>query len=202
PCSSRSAAGASASISPARRSLRPSARRRRSPRCSCGSITLRRSSCSAQSSRHASARRARRRGRLSQSCGRWPDMRRRDKWLWSLAIVVVVLVAARAALPSVLKDEVNRRLKLLPQYDGHVEDVDVALWRGAYSVNGVRLVKTGVKSSTRFFEGDRIDFSVEWKSLLHGRIVAECAMWRPNLNLVRAESKEASQLGQGVDWAG
>jgi hypothetical protein len=27
-------------------------------------------------------------------------MRRRDKVLWSLAVVVVVLVAARAALPS------------------------------------------------------------------------------------------------------
>ena len=129
-------------------------------------------------------------------------MRRRDKWLWSLAIVVVVLVAARVALPNVLKDEVNRRLKLLPQYEGQVEDVDIALWRGAYSVNGVRLVKRGVKSSTPFFEGDRIDFSVEWKSLLHGRIVAECAMWRPNLNLVRAETKEASQLGQGVNWGG
>jgi hypothetical protein len=129
-------------------------------------------------------------------------MRRRDKWLWALAIVVAVLVAARAALPYVLKDEVNRRLMALPHYDGHVEDVDVALWRGAYSVNGVRLVKTGAKSSTPFFNGDRIDFSVEWKSLLHGRIVAECAMWRPNLNLVRAESKEASQLGQGVNWGG
>src|SRR5262245_4215150 len=98
-----------------------------------------------------------------------------------LAIVAAVLIAARIALPYWMKDEVNRRLMLLPNYDGHVEDVDVALWRGAYRVEGVRIVKTGVKSSTPFFDGDRVDFSVEWNSLLHGRIVAECAMWRPNL---------------------
>jgi hypothetical protein len=129
-------------------------------------------------------------------------MRPRDRWLWSLAVVVVLLVAARVALPYVLKDEVNKRLMALPHYDGQVEDVDLALWRGAYRIKGVRLVKTGVKSATPFFDGDRVDFSVQWKSLLHGRIVAECALWRPNLNLVRAESKEGSQLGQGVNWAG
>jgi uncharacterized protein DUF748 len=129
-------------------------------------------------------------------------MRARDKWLWSIAAVVVLLVAARVALPYVLKDEVNRRLMALPNYDGHVADVDVALWRGAYRVEGVRLVKTGAKSPTPFFDGDRIDFSVEWKSLLHGRIVAECEMWRPNVNLVRAQTEAESQLGQGVNWAG
>jgi hypothetical protein len=129
-------------------------------------------------------------------------MRRRDKVLWSLAVVVVVLVAARAALPFWLRDEVNRHLQEMPDYDGQVADVDVSLWRGAYRVEGLRLVKTGAKSSTPFLDSEAIDFSVEWKSLLHGRIVAECVMWRPDLNLVQAESKENSQLGQGLNWAG
>lgn len=129
-------------------------------------------------------------------------MRTRDKWLWSFAIVVVALVAARAALPYWLRDEVNRHLAAMPHYDGRVADVDVSLLRGAYRVEGLRLVKTGVKSSTPFLDSEAVDFSVEWRSLLHGRIVAECVMWRPDLNLVRAESKEDSQLGQGVNWGG
>jgi len=129
-------------------------------------------------------------------------MRTRDKWLWSLGIVVVALLAARAALPYWLRDEVNRHLAEMPHYDGRVADVDVSLLRGAYRVEGLRLVKTGVKSSTPFLDSEAVDFSVEWRSLLHGRIVAECVMWRPDLNLVSAESKEDSQLGQGVNWGG
>ncbi len=134
--------------------------------------------------------------------GRSPDMAVRYKVLWVVGILVLVLVAARLALPSMLKDQLNKRLAALPNYDGHVEDVDIALWRGAYSVEGVVIEKTGVKSATRFFEGDRVDLSVEWKSLLRGRIVAECELFNPRLNLVRAESEGASQLGKGVNWGG
>lgn len=127
----------------------------------------------------------------------------RYRVLWVVLAVAVLLVAARIALPHVLKDQVNKRLMAMPNYDGHVEAVDVALWRGAYRIEGVTILKTGAeKSPTPFFEGDRIDFSVEWKHLLRGRIVAECELFGPKLNLVRAESKGASQLGTGVNWGG
>ena len=104
-------------------------------------------------------------------------MTRRKKWLWALAIVAVLLVGARVALPYFAKDEVNRRLMALESYDGHVEDVDLALWRGAYRLDGIRIVKTGSKQPEPFFDGERIDFSVEWRSILRGRLVAECEMW-------------------------
>jgi hypothetical protein len=127
----------------------------------------------------------------------------RYRVLWVVAVFAVLLVAARIALPYVLKDQVNKHLMALPNYDGHVEGVDVALWRGAYRLEGVTILKSGAgESPTPFFEGDRIDFSVEWKHLLRGRIVAECALFGPKLNLVRAESEDASQLGTGVNWGG
>ena len=128
-------------------------------------------------------------------------MTRRNKILWSLGIFVVLLVAARAALPGFVKDAVNRQLMALESYDGHVEDVDLALWRGAYRLDGVRIVKTGSKEPEPFFNGERVELSVEWRSLLRGRIVAECEMWAPNVNLVRSESKAQSQLGTEVNWA-
>ena len=124
----------------------------------------------------------------------------RYRLLWALAIVAVALVAARLALPHWLEDEVNRRLMAMPSYDGHIADLDVALWRGAYRIEGVEIVKTGAKSPTPFFSADRIDFSVEWRSLLRGRLVSECVMWNPDVNLVRAESEVQSQLGTGVNW--
>jgi hypothetical protein len=127
-------------------------------------------------------------------------MRRRDQFLWAFGILAVLLIAARAALPHVVKDVVNERLMELPDYDGRVADVDIALWRGAYRLDGLRIVKTGVESETPFFSSERIDLSVEWQSLLKGALVAECALWRPNINLVQADDRKASQLGEGVDW--
>jgi len=126
---------------------------------------------------------------------------RRNKWLLAVTILVVLLIAARAALPYVVKDFVNRKLAALESYDGHVEDVDIALWRGAYRLEGVGIVKTGSGQTAPFFDGERIDLSLEWKSLLKGRIVFECELWRPNVNLVRAKSDARSQLGTEVNWA-
>jgi hypothetical protein len=128
-------------------------------------------------------------------------MKRRDRILLALGIVVVLLVGARVALPHYIKDRVNRGLMALESYDGRVEDVDVAVWRGAYRLEGLRIVKTGSRQPAAFFYGPRIDLSVEWRSLLHGRLVARCVMWSPTVNLVRAQVEAQSQLGTEVNWA-
>jgi uncharacterized protein involved in outer membrane biogenesis len=122
-------------------------------------------------------------------------MRRRDKILWTLAAVAVVLVAARVALPYVVKDWVNRKLAAIEAYDGYVNDVDISLWRGAYRLDGVRLTKTGTDQAEPFFDAERIEFSVEWQSLLRGHLVSEGVLVSPELNLVQAEAEEDSQLG-------
>lgn len=128
-------------------------------------------------------------------------MLRRYKLLWIAGIVVAALVAARAALPYVVKDVVNERLMAPESYDGWVTDVDLALWRGAYRADNVIIVKTDVASPTPFFSAERISFAVEWESLLRGSVVATCVLTRPQLNLVQAETDRKSQLGTEVNWA-
>lgn len=127
-------------------------------------------------------------------------MRRRDKWLIAVVVVIVVLVAIRAAMPTVIRDYVNDQLQALEQYDGHVEDIDLALWRGAYGIDNIRIVKAGGKQPVPFFSADRIDLSVEWRSLLRGSLVAEGVFQSPSINFVQGETKEQSQTGEGVDW--
>jgi hypothetical protein len=127
-------------------------------------------------------------------------MLRRYQLLWSAGVLVALLVGARVALPYVVEDQANKRLMAMPEYDGRVEDVDLALWRGAYRLNGIRIVKTGSKQPVPFFDGDRIDLAIEWRNLLRGKVVAECALWNPNVNLVQAETREESQLGTEVNW--
>jgi len=125
---------------------------------------------------------------------------RRYKWAWIAGIVVILLVAVRIALPSIVKDIVNDRLMALENYDGHVMDVDLALWRGAYRIEGVRVVKTGADQPEPFFDGDQIDLSIEWKSLVRGSLVAEGVFTRPRINLVRARNEQQSQTGKGQNW--
>ena len=127
-------------------------------------------------------------------------MQRRNRYLLIIGIVVVVLIAARVALEPILLDYVNDRLDALPAYDGHIGDIDVALLRGGYDIQDIEIVKTGAGQPVPFFKADRIEATVEWRSLLRGSLVAEGELYRPQVNLVQAESEKKSQLGKEVNW--
>jgi hypothetical protein len=127
-------------------------------------------------------------------------MTRKRKWIAGLAVVAVVFVAARLALPHVVEDYANRRLAALQSYEGHVGDIDIHLWRGAYSIDDIVIVKKGAQRNVPFFRSRRTDLAIEWPSLLHGSIVATARFDRPQLNLVQAESKQQSQLGDEENW--
>jgi hypothetical protein len=127
-------------------------------------------------------------------------MTRSRKILVSLLVVVAVLLAVRLALPSVVKDYVNRKLATLDSYEGRVGDIDIHLWRGAYSIDGIEISKKGAKRPVPFFAADRVDLSVEWGSLAHGRIVSEAEFYGPELNLVQGKGKGDTQLGSEENW--
>jgi hypothetical protein len=127
-------------------------------------------------------------------------MTRSRKILVTLLVIAGVLVAGRIALPYLVEDYVNRKLAGLDSYDGRVGDIDIHLWRGAYSIDDIEIVKSGAARPVPFFRAARVDFSVEWRSLWKGSIVSEASFHSPELNLVQAESKEGSQLGAEENW--
>lgn len=127
-------------------------------------------------------------------------MLRRNKILLTVAIVAAVLIAIRAALPYAVKDYVNRTLHGLQAYDGSVQDIDLAIWRGAYRIDGIQIVKRGAEENSPFFASERIDISMEWSSLFKGSLVSELLFIRPVLNLVQEKSEQESQTGKEEDW--
>jgi Domain of Unknown Function (DUF748) len=127
-------------------------------------------------------------------------MRRRNKYLLIVAIVVVMLVGVRLAMEPVLLRYANQKLDALPAYGGHIDDLDLALLRGGYDLKGVEIVKTGAGQPVPFIKADRIEATVEWHSLLRGQLVAEGDLYRPQVNLIKAESEKKSQLGKEVNW--
>lgn len=107
--------------------------------------------------------------------------------------LLVILIALRIALPSILLRFVNRELQHIPGYTGRVDDIDVHLIRGAYTLKTVRLDKTGGKIPVPFFSADAIDLSVEWSAIFHGRFVGKIIVQHPVLNFAKGPTKETSQ---------
>jgi hypothetical protein len=117
-----------------------------------------------------------------------------------LGAVVVLLIAVRIALPYILLRFVNRELTKIQGYRGHVEDIDVALIRGAYTIKGIKLDKTSGKIPVPFFSASVIDLSVEWKALFHGALVGEIVARSPTLNFVKGPTAATSQTHVDKSW--
>lgn len=117
-----------------------------------------------------------------------------------LLAVVLLLIAARLSMPHFVKDYVNDKLASLDSYNGHVGDIDIHLWRGAYSIDAIEIFKTGASRPIPFFRTDRLDLSVEWRSLFRGSIVSEAAFFGPEVNLVHGKGDKDSQLGKEENW--
>jgi hypothetical protein len=129
---------------------------------------------------------------------RW---QRFSKWARIVIIIVVlVLIGARLALPHAVQRYVNRKLDQLPEYDGRIGNVDVHLIRGAYSIDGVEILKTSGKVSEPFVFARKVDFSIEWRELLHGSLVSEIYVDRARLNFVKGPTKEQSQTEIDKSW--
>lgn len=121
-----------------------------------------------------------------------------------MGIVVVGLALlvgiGRAFLPRIVRDYVNRTLDRNPLYDGNIGNVQIHLWRGAYSIEDVRISKTTGDVPVPFFAAKRVDFALEWKSLLQRRIVGHVLMNQPELNFVDAPTEDETQTGGDSQW--
>ncbi len=124
----------------------------------------------------------------------------RKRTLWAFGIAFAILLGVRAALPLLVEREVNRELNDLKGYSGRIEDVDLNLLRGAYEIEGVRIVKTGGKVPVPFFSAHKIDISIEWSALFDGDIVAEIELHAPKINFVNGPSKKTSQTEPAPNW--
>jgi hypothetical protein len=111
-----------------------------------------------------------------------------------LFIVIAVLILIRLILPSIVLHYANKTLANVPGYYGHVEDIDLSIYRGAYQLNNMYLNKldsvTG--KQTPFFKVETIDLSIEWRALFHGSIAGRLTFYTPSLLF----TKNKTEIGQ------
>jgi hypothetical protein len=113
-----------------------------------------------------------------------------------IAGLVIVLIIIRLALPYWVKSYVNRKLNQLPGYTGHVDDIDIHLIRGAYSIDGLVLNKKDNPPKYPFLQIRRTDLSIQWKAIFKGKLVGEVEMDSPKINILATTadlSKEPSR---------
>jgi hypothetical protein len=121
-------------------------------------------------------------------------------FFWTLAILVVLLVGFRLALPSIVHNYVNKKLAHLNGYRGQIGKVHIHLYRGAYSINNVDVVKTSGDVPVPFFDADKVDLSMQWSELFHGALVGEINVDRGKLNFVKGKTEADSQTGIDDSW--
>lgn len=111
-------------------------------------------------------------------------------WKIFLAIVLFLLIA-RLILPYVVLRFANKTLAGMHGYYGHVEDIDIALIRGAYQLNNLYINKIDsvTQKQTTFFKSETIDLSLEWRALFHGSIAGELEFIRPMLRFTKDKTE-------------
>jgi hypothetical protein len=122
----------------------------------------------------------------------------------TILIVVGVLLVIRIILPYVLLHVVNDRLSKVPGYYGHIDDLDLALIRGAYTIKLFDLQKVDTVSQERtpFLSAEAIDLSVEWKALFKGSVVGELVIATPEIRFTKdavepaAVQEDTTSLGE------
>lgn len=123
------------------------------------------------------------------------------KRYWIPVLVISLLIIGRILLPYFLERSINRTLDAIPGYTGHVEDIDVALYRGAYVIEGLILKKENSKSDTHILDFAKSDISIEWKSLFKGKIVSEIILHNPKFNYFFEEVQDTSAGDANAeDW--
>ena len=117
-----------------------------------------------------------------------------------LGLLIVAIIIVRIYLSAWLLDYVNNVLNNIDGYKGSVEGISVHLYRGAYEIDGLKIYKKNGNIPTPFVDIAKIDLSLQWGALIHGRIVSDVELDKPIINFAINKNDTVKQTGKGVDW--
>ncbi|MDP5121504.1 MAG: DUF748 domain-containing protein [Spirosomaceae bacterium] len=124
-------------------------------------------------------------------------MKKGTKILIGIAIVLIIF---RLLLPTIVLRYVNNALQNIDGYTGHVEDIDIALIRGAYQIEGMVIEKVDNEVKEPFMALPLTDLSIQWSALFKGKVVGEITCDSPIINFSYGPSEEMQQTGAETDW--
>lgn len=112
----------------------------------------------------------------------------------------MLALGIRLILPSYLQLYVNEALGSSREYAGRIGPIELSLWRGAYRIHDLRVVRNTNAVPIPFFQCRLVEVSVDWNALVHGKARGKIVMDHPQLNFVDGPSAEDTQTGDGQPW--
>ena len=137
---------------------------------------------------------------MSRKTGHVRNTLLRNKIAVAVALLLVVFVGVRLALPFLVKDYVNGKLQQMESYVGRIERVHIALWRGAYSIEDIVIEKKSAEGNESFFSADKLQLALQWPALFRGALVGKARFDGAELNLIQSENRAERQLGNENNW--
>jgi hypothetical protein len=147
---------------------------------------------------HDNAKETSRQNKTSQPAQGFSSIK---KWMIGLLCVLIVLIAARLSLPYWILNQLNDRLRNLDGYYGRVDDIDVLLITGAYTIHNLVIERQEKQVKVPFLAIPETRMSISWEAIFEGRIEGEIEMSRPEVNFVDAPTEQQRQTGLGPDWS-
>lgn len=123
----------------------------------------------------------------------------RSRWLWLFGILVVLALAVYGVARSLdepvrryMESEANQRLT---GYTVRIPMLRVHLWKASIEVRGASLAQDA-NPDPPVLHMERFVTAVDWRALLHGRVVADLTFDRPTafLNLRQLRTEAASDV--------
>lgn len=119
-----------------------------------------------------------------------------------MLVILALIVAVRAALPYLILNYANRSLSTLDGYYGHINDIDLAIIRGAYKIDSIYInqVDTVTKKETPFLAASAVDLAIEWRSLLKGSLVGKVIVDKPVVRFTKEEVEPKEVQKDSTDF--
>ena len=116
--------------------------------------------------------------------------------------IIILLIVIRIILPYAVLHYANKTLAKMKGYYGHIDDIDLSIYRGAYIINHIYLNKVDSvsKKQTDFFKSENIDLSLEWGAIFHGSIVGELIFESPELIFTKDKTELADVKKDTTDF--
>lgn len=119
-----------------------------------------------------------------------------------IVVILSLLIMLRLYLPYWALHTVNQKLSDMGEYTGHIENVDIDIYRGAYQLQQLSISKVKGDHQVPFLQMDNIDIALSWRALFKGEILADLWLDSPQVNFVDSNQAENTQSGKGGDWKG
>lgn len=109
-------------------------------------------------------------------------MLRLNRKLRIFLVIFAILGIIRVILPSVAKTVINNRLQeVSPSISAHVNDVDLAIIRGSYTLKGITAhIK---KNKKQILAVESVNASLLWKDLFSGLISSNIVIRKAQMNI-------------------